>query len=118
LKYSLGTPSLSSRGTITFTVVSRNEYSPICNTINDTISWSIKENSERGIIIGTISCRDDDKDEPNGRISVYPQWFPEEKLDNHNNHIIPFEITTKQSNTSEVNNILYKIIRFSSFFFF
>ena len=57
------------------------------------------ENSERGIIIGTISCHDDDKDEINGQMSIYPQWFPE---GNQNKYIIPFEIKTKQNNITKV----------------
>jgi hypothetical protein len=101
LKHFLGTPSLSSQGTITFKVISRNEYSPICD-INNNISWSIMENSEFGRILGTISCRDDDKDELNGQISVYSHWFPEGKLNHQNRHGIPFEIVTRKSNTSEV----------------
>jgi hypothetical protein len=103
LKHFLGTPSLSSQGTITFKVISRNEYSPICD-INNNISWSIMENSEFGRILGTISCRDDDKDELNGQISVYSHWFPEGKSDHQNRHGIPFEIVTRKSNTSEVIN--------------
>ncbi|CAF1276856.1 unnamed protein product [Adineta steineri] len=96
-----GTPSLSSQGIITFTVISQNEYTPVCDTNNNNISWSIMENSEIGTIIGTISCRDDDKDEPNGRISVYSEWFSDDKLDYQNKPSIPFEIVTKRSNTSQ-----------------
>ncbi|CAF0828535.1 unnamed protein product [Rotaria sp. Silwood1] len=97
-----GTPSLSSRGTITFRVISQNEYSPVCNINNsNNISWSIMENSAYGTIIGIISCYDDDKDEPNGEISVYSHWFPDEKIIYHNKYMIPFEIITRKSNTSE-----------------
>ncbi|CAF0939092.1 unnamed protein product [Rotaria sordida] len=97
-----GTPSLSSRGTITFTVISQNKHSPICNVNNNkNVSWSIMENSAYGTIIGIISCYDDDKDEPNGQMSIYSHWFPDEKIDYENKYIIPFEIITKKSNTSE-----------------
>ncbi|CAF1664852.1 unnamed protein product [Rotaria magnacalcarata] len=98
-----GQPSLSSQGTITFTVISQNEYSPECdiNNNNNNISWSILENSEYGTIIGMLSCRDDDKDLPNGEISVYPQWFPEGKIDDQNKYMIPFEIMTTKSNITE-----------------
>ncbi|UJR27627.1 hypothetical protein I4U23_008908 [Adineta vaga] len=86
-----GTPSLSSQGIIKFTVISRNEYSPVCD-IHENISWSIRENSAIGTVIGTVSCRDDDIDEQNGRISIYPHWAFFD---------IPFEIVTQQSNISQ-----------------
>jgi hypothetical protein len=97
IKFSLGIPSLSSQGTVTFTVISRNEYSPTCD-MNKNISWSIMENREFGTVVGVISCRDDDKDGPNGEMKVYSRWFPEEKT----KYIIPFDIITKPSNISEV----------------
>ncbi|CAF2736150.1 unnamed protein product [Rotaria sp. Silwood2] len=97
-----GIPSLSSRGTITFRIISQNEYSPVCNTnSHNNISWSIMENSEYGTLIGIISCRDDDIDEQNRQISVYSHWFPDEKNDYQNQYKIPFDIITKKSNASE-----------------
>ncbi len=106
----LGTPSLSSRGIITFKVISRNEYSPICDVDKNNISWSIMENSEIGTIVGIITCRDKDQDEINRRISVYPQWFSKENNTN-NKQSIPFEIITKTTNLSEViiDTILSKV---------
>jgi hypothetical protein len=89
---------LSSRGTITFTVISRNEYAPRCD-VDRNISWSIRENSELGTVIGTISCRDEDKDEQNGRLSVHAQWLLDAKSGDHS---IPFEIVTRTSNSSQV----------------
>jgi tRNA G10 N-methylase Trm11 len=116
----LGTPSLSSQTTIRFTVISRNEHPPICdiNNNNNNISWSIMENSQIGTIIGIISCHDDDQDELNGKISVDSQWFLDEKIDDQTKHIIPFEITTKKSNISEViNSFKKKEQTINSFFF-
>jgi hypothetical protein len=60
------------------------------------------ENSKPGTIISTISCRDDDPDGPNGQMSVYTRWWPEEKIDNKSNYKIPFEIVTRRSNSSVV----------------
>jgi hypothetical protein len=91
-------------------VISRNEYSPICDVDKNNISWSIMENSEIGTIVGIITCRDKDQDEINRRISVYPQWFSKENNTN-NKQSIPFEIITKKTNLSEViiDTILSKI---------
>jgi hypothetical protein len=55
------------------------------------------ENSEIGTVIGTMSCSDEDNDELNGQLSVYPQWFVGDNQDK-----IPFEIITTNSNTSQV----------------
>ncbi|CAF0970255.1 unnamed protein product, partial [Adineta ricciae] len=95
-----GKPSLSTQGTIIFTVISRNEYSPVCN-VEQNITWTVRENSETGTVIGTISCRDDDKDELNGQISVYPHWLSQEKNDKQYQSDIPFAISTQKSNTSQ-----------------
>ncbi len=78
-------------------MISRNEYSPRCDIKNNNISWSIMENSEIGTVIGTMSCSDEDNDELNGQLSVYPQWFVGDNQDK-----IPFEIITTNSNTSQV----------------
>ena len=102
LLFSKGKPSLSTQGTIIFTVISRNEYSPVCN-VEQNISWSVRENSGTGTVIGTISCRDDDKDELNGQISVNPHWLlSQEKNDGQYQSTIPFTVTTEKSNTSQV----------------
>lgn len=94
-----GTPALASRGWITFKIISRNEYSPQCDVDHrKNILWTIMENSLMGTIVGVLNCRDEDQDELNGRISVYPQWFSKENL---NEHPIPFEIITQRSNTSK-----------------
>ncbi len=85
---------------VTFKVISRNEYSPVCDVEKNNISWSIMENSEIGTILGIITCRDEDHDELNRRLSVYPQWFS-------NKYSIPFEINTKKVNLSEVMIDLY-----------
>ncbi len=94
---------------VTFKVISRNEYAPICDVEKNNISWSIMENSEIGTILGIITCRDEDQDELNRQISVYPQWFF--KGNNNSKHSIPFEIITKKVNLSEViiDPILFKI---------
>lgn len=102
LKFTLGTPSLSSQATIIFSVISRNEYSPVCDINNNNISWSIMENSVIGTIIGVISCRDEDKLNPNGEIRVNSRWFPEYRIDSHSIYTIPFEIMITKSNTSQV----------------
>lgn len=95
-----GTPALSSRGMITFKVINRNEYAPTCDVNNQkNIVWTIMENSPIGTIVGVLACRDEDNDELNGQISIYPQWFSRENLDEHS---IPFEIITRRSNISKV----------------
>ncbi|CAF1141511.1 unnamed protein product [Rotaria sordida] len=96
-----GSSPLSSETTITFTIIPRNEYSPICDIDNNNISLSIMENSKQGTIISTISCRDDDQDELNRQMSVYARWWPEEIDDNTIKYNIPFEIVTQKSNSSE-----------------
>ena len=95
-----GTPALSSRSSITFKVINRNEYAPTCDVDNQkNIVWTIMENSPMGTIVGVLACRDEDKDELNGRISIYSQWF---SRDNLHGRSIPFEIRTQRSNTSKV----------------
>ncbi|CAF1220075.1 unnamed protein product [Rotaria magnacalcarata] len=96
-----GASPLSSDTTITFTIVPRNEHSPICDIDNKNLSLSIMENSKEGTIIGTISCRDDDKHENNGQISVASRWWPSEKEDDKIKSNIPFEIIIQKSNLSE-----------------
>jgi len=95
-----GIPSLSSQQIINFKIINQNQYSPICDIKTKNISWSIIENSQIGTIIGNISCLDEDIDQFNGQISIDYQWILEDKK-----HIIPFEIITKKSNTSQVINI-------------
>jgi hypothetical protein len=103
LKYFiLGSPPLSSEATITFTIVPRNEYSPICEIDNNSTSLSIMENSKLGTILSTILCHDDDKDGLNGQISVYPRWLSDEKQDNKTQLNIPFEIVIRRNNSFEV----------------
>ncbi len=97
-----GSPSLSSETTITFTIISRNEYSPKCSIENNNTVLTIMENSEKGIILTRISCYDDDKDGLNGQMSVYARWWPEEKQENRTKLNIPFEIITEKTNSSEV----------------
>jgi hypothetical protein len=109
----LGTPSLSSQGTIIFKIISRNQFSPICDintNNNNNISWSIMENSEHGTIVGKILCRDDDQDELNGRLRIYSQWLPNDNVNSPATNDVPFEIVTRKNNTSEVNH--YEIITF------
>ncbi|CAF3170627.1 unnamed protein product [Rotaria sp. Silwood2] len=97
----IGSLPLSSETTITFTIIPRNEYSPICDINNNSISISIKENSKHDTIISTISCRDDDQDEFNRQMSVNARWWPEEIHDDKIKYNIPFEIVTQKSNSSE-----------------
>ena len=98
----LGASPLASHTKITFSIVPRNGYSPVCDIDSNNQSLSIMENSEPGTVIRTISCRDDDKDELNGQISVYSRWWPNEEQDYHTKFNIPFEIVTQSSNSSEV----------------
>jgi len=56
------------------------------------------ENSPYGTVVGTLLCRDDDKEGPNGMIHVNSQWF----IENQRKYLIPFEIITRPSNISEV----------------
>ena len=102
----LGSPPLSSEATITFTIVPRNEYSPVCDIDNNSTSLSIMENSKQGTIVSTIICHDDDKDGLNGKMTVYPRWLSDEKQDNKTQVNIPFEIVTRKHNLSEVTIIL------------
>jgi hypothetical protein len=62
------------------------------------------ENSQRGTVLGTILCRDDDQDEPNGQMSAHVNWFADGDEDRRNRTkpIIPFEIRTLTNQTSEV----------------
>ncbi|CAF4929257.1 unnamed protein product [Rotaria sp. Silwood1] len=100
-----GSPPLSSETTITFTIVPRNEYKPICDIDNKNLSLSIKENSKQGTIISTILCHDDDQDEFNRQMSVYVRWWPEQIHNEKIQYNIPFEIITQKSNSSEVKII-------------
>ncbi|CAF1303773.1 unnamed protein product [Adineta steineri] len=96
-----GVPPLSSKATITFTIISRNEYPPICNIDKNSASLSVMENSKQGTIVATIICHDDDTDGTNGQMNVYAQWWLEDRLLNRTTYNIPFEIVTTKSNTSE-----------------
>ncbi len=102
----IGLPPLSSRATIIFTIIPRNEHPPICEIDKNTTSLSIMENSKQGTIVTTILCHDNDKDGANGQMSVYTRWGLEDKQDNKTKHNIPFEIVTKRSNSSTVRIII------------
>ena len=98
-----GTPPWSSRGTVTFKIVTRNEHSPVCENAYERTAWSIVENSAYGTILGTIRCYDEDREKPNGQMTVYPYWFPDEpSADDRLKSAIPFEVLTEKSNTSQV----------------
>ena len=91
---------------MTFTVVARNEFSPVCKIQDDRSVWSIMENSAYGTIIGTIFCQDDDQDEPNGMMTAHTYWFPDQYNQNRTIPAIPFDIKTTRNNTLKVRYTL------------
>jgi hypothetical protein len=99
---SSGVPMLFTRTTITFIVVARNDHSPVCTVDSDRMTWSVKENTPHGTIVGTLSCHDDDYDEPNGHMSVQTHWSSDDDNYSETIGIVPFEIKTITSNTTEV----------------
>ncbi|UJR21702.1 hypothetical protein I4U23_024779 [Adineta vaga] len=101
-----GIPPLSSNATVTFIIVPRNEYPPICNIDKNSASLFIMENSKQGTIVSTISCRDDDKNIENGQMNIHARWWFDDKEANKTKSNIPFEIITKNNASDSTIEII------------